>query len=268
MFGKIKKHLSKPKDLAIVNAVLIALMLLTNVVLQAFCRPSEWATVVLIICFSNTILYPLLTKETLVFYMSNFISGISLGIFVYCVIFLGHMNLLWLFAILIFGLGLIAYLPYFFVIQLLYKYLFSYKNKLTKVLFCGGILTCLSAAFCFGEQYKQALSAMDNFTKSNYTSLERSFMTEKILGMYFKYHTQICEYDGWRPPLHEPALVIGQWFNGRRDPLNPGEEYIINLKKRIQLYKKFFPEKKVKLNCSCAAAYSDDYHNDLLFATP
>jgi hypothetical protein len=90
-------------------------------------------------------------------------------------------------------------------------------------------------------------------------------MTEKILGMYFKYHTEICEYDGWRPPLHEPALVLGQWLNGREDPLSNGCQNRFELSKRIQLYKKFFPDKKVKLDCSCAVSYSSLYHSDTLF---
>ena len=251
-----------------VNAALIIVMVLANSLLQAFCRPSEWAAVVLVLCFSNTILYPLLTKETPFLYISDFISGISLGVFVYCVIFLGHMNLFGLFAFLLMGLGLITYFPYFFIIQLLYKYLVSNKNKLTKLVFCAGFFTCLPVALFFSRQYRQASKAMDKFEKSNYTILERSFMTEKILGMHFKYHTRICEYDGWRPPIHEPALIIGQWLNDRCDPLNPGEEYVIDLKKRIRLYRRFFPHKKVKLDCSCASAYAADYHNDPLFATP
>jgi len=81
-------------------------------------------------------------------------------------------------------------------------------------------------------------------------------MTEKILGMHFIYHTRFCEFDGWRPPKHEPILVIGMWLNGREEPLK------VDLKKRIELYKKFFPDNKYKFECSCGYMYSENYHND------
>ena len=84
-------------------------------------------------------------------------------------------------------------------------------------------------------------------------------MTEKIIGMHFIYHTRFCEFDGWRPPIHEPILVIGMWLNNRYDPLN------VDLKTRLDLYRKFFPENKFKFDCSCGIEYSEDYINDNLW---
>lgn len=268
MLRRFRNFISTPKGLSIVNAVLLVLVTLTNLIFQAFCRPTTWATILLVTCFLNVVFYPLISERTKLFYFSNFVNGLSLGVFLYCIIFLEHINLLGLFAILLFGFGLVAFIPYYFVIQLFYKYLFGYRNTLTKVLFCSGILTFLSAALVFNYQYKTALTSIDNLKKSNFTTLDKNFMTEKILGMYFKYHTEICVYDGWRPPLHEPALVIGQWFNGRQDPLSPDGHRKLELKERIALYKKFFPDEKFKLNCSCALEYSSEYHNDELFKTP
>lgn len=96
---------------------------------------------------------------------------------------------------------------------------------------------------------------MEAFEKSNFKTLEKNFMTEKILGMHFIYHTRYCEFDGWRPPKHEPILVIGMWLNNRKDPLS------LNLEKRLELYKKFFPNKTYKFECSCGYQYRADYHN-------
>ena len=84
-------------------------------------------------------------------------------------------------------------------------------------------------------------------------------MTEKILGMHFIYHTRYCEFDGWRPPKHEPILIIGMWLNRRIDPLN------VDLKTRLLLYKKFFPNNKYKFECSCAISHRQDYNNDNLW---
>jgi hypothetical protein len=49
---------------------------------------------------------------------------------------------------------------------------------------------------------------------------------------------------------------MGLWLNKRYDPLK------IDLEKRIELYKKVFPENKIKFDCSCAISYSRTYHND------
>ena len=84
-------------------------------------------------------------------------------------------------------------------------------------------------------------------------------MTERILGIGIIYHTEFCEYDGWRPPKHDPIFNLGHWMNGRHDPFK------LDLKNRVALYRKFFPEKKVKFACSCASEYSDLYHNDQLW---
>jgi hypothetical protein len=267
MFKKLINFLSSPLSLVITNAILIGAAVLTNAYYQAFCRPTLWATIILFICFVNTIFYPLLSRWRNLLYISNFISGISFGIFIYCIIFLEHINILGLFAILI-VVGLTTFIPHFFAIQLFYKLLISSNNKITKVLFSLGVLTFLTTSIFFGIQYRQAIKSIDLFKKSKFTSLDKTFMTEKILGMYFKYHTQICEFDGWRPPLHDPALVIGQWFNGRLDPMSLDNKTRFDLRQRILLYKKFFPDKKVKYECSCAIEYSSAYHKDELFKTP
>jgi hypothetical protein len=265
MIKRIITYMSNPRGLVNVNAILLLAVILGNSLLQAFCIPTFWASLLLVICFLNTIVYPCLNQNSLWYYFSNYISGISLGVFVYCTLFLEHINFYGLFAIFFFGLGLLTYVPLFFIIQLLYKHIIASKKVLTKVLFCLGLLSFLLAAYFFNYQYKQALVSIEKFKQSNFTELDKTFMTEKILGMYFKYHTEICEYDGWRPPLHEPALVIGQLFNGRNDPLSVSSQNRFNLSERKKLYKKFFPDKKVKLNCSCAVNYSGFYHNDSLF---
>jgi hypothetical protein len=118
------------------------------------------------------------------------------------------------------------------------------------------ILLCSCAVIYIGQEYKKAIDSIEKFQASNYETLETNFMTEKILGMHFIYHTRFCEYDGWRPPKHEPVLVIGMWLNNRVDPLD------VNLKTRLELYQQFFPGKKYKFNCSCAIKYNQVYHND------
>lgn len=253
-----------PKGRSLTNATLLCIVIITNISLQVFCRPTLWAGCLLFICFVNASVYPLLTPATKLFNLAAFINGISLGVFIYCIIFLERINLAGLFLILLFGFGLIAYIPHFFVIQFLIKYVFKPITKQSRNLFLAGFLLFIITACGFIVQYKYALESINRFNYSNYTKLEKSWMTEKIFGMYFKYHNELCEYDGWRPPLHEPALVIGQWMYGKEDPLKLGYSGA-NLKRRMIMYKKFFPDETIKYDCSCAMEYSENYHNDPVF---
>lgn len=255
MLWKIKKFFSNEVNLAKFNGILILLALAYNRIIQVFCVPTLWASIVLILCFSNTIIYPFLMKKKQFAFLCAFLNGLSLCIFLYCIIFLDFMNLLALFLSLLF-IGLPVLIPPFFVIQLLIVNLLKQKNQIVRISFLLGIAASLVVAYMFGVQYKQGIEAVEKSKQSGYQSLEKTFMTEKIVGRHFKYHTQVCEYDGWRPPLHEPAMIIGQWLSDKPDPIE------LNFVERIALYKKFFPEKPVKVNCGCAVMHSDEYFKD------
>lgn len=257
MVKKIYRYFSKPTKLASLNGVLIAILLVFNTCFQAFCIPTPWAIIVLAICFINTILYPILdnTKFAL---LSSFINGITLCIFIYCVIFLEQMNLIGLIMIIV-GLGLVTFIPHFFIAQLLWKNLYNPTTKNSRYYFLTAIFLCIGIAVYIGQDYKKAINSFGKFRESNYTLLDKNFMTEKILGMHFIYHTRFCEFDGWRPPKHEPILVIGMWLNNRVDPLN------VDLATRLELYKKFFPGNKYQFDCSCAIEYRLNYHTDKLW---
>lgn len=216
MIKTLFKDFSPPTNLAVLNGVLIALIVLLNINFQAFCIPSTWAIIVLTICFTNTILYPILDK-TKFSPFTSFINGVSLFVFIY-----------------------------------------SAKST-SRYFFITAIFLCIGIIVFIGQEYKKAIHAIEKLKESNYTELEKSFMTEKILGMHFIYHTRYCEFDGWRPPKHEPILIIGMWLNRRIDPLN------VDLKTRLLLYKKFFPNNKYKFECSCAISHRQDYNNDNLW---
>lgn len=197
-------------------------------------------------------------KTNPLLYLMGFFNGLAVCVFLYCIIFLGRINLYGFLLIPFLGFGLITYIPYYFIIQLIVTHLFALKNNSVRFLFLGGITLFIFTTIFFNYKYKEGIKSIESFKKSNFKKLDKTFMTEKLLGMYFKYHTKFCEYDGWRPPLHEPALIIGQWINGDADPLG------VDLKTRIILYKKFFPNKPIKLKCSCAIQYNETYHNDKL----
>jgi hypothetical protein len=241
----------------ILNGVLIAVIIGFNIYFQVFCIPTTWALVILAICFTNTILYPILEKSRFS-PLSSFINGMTVCIFIYCVIFLGGMNLLG-FLLIIIGIGLVILIPHFFIIQLIWKNIFKPTIKTSRYYFLFSIILCIGIIIYIGHDYKRAIISIEKFTETNYQELDKSFMTEKILGMHFIYHTSYCGYDGWRPPKHEPILVIGMWLNNMHDPLK------VDLETRLKLYQKFFPNNKYKFNCSCGIQYRRDYHNDNLW---
>lgn len=251
------KQFYTPTNLSIINGVLIAIIIGFNIYFQAFCIPTPWAIIVLSICFANTIFYPLLEKTKLA-PLTSFINGISFFVFIYCVIFLEEINFFGIVLIII-GIGLAIFIPHFFILQILWKCVFKPKVKETRHYFFAAIILCIGIVIYIGQYYKNAVISIEKFKKSNYTVLDKTFMNEKILGMHFIYHTRFCEYDGWRPPKHEPILVIGMWLNGRYDPLE------MDLKNRLELYKKFFPNNKYKFDCSCGLEYRYDYHSDNLW---
>jgi hypothetical protein len=258
MIKRIYRHFSKPKNLALLNGVLIAILIAFNIYFQAFCIPTTWTIITLVVCFTNTILYPFLDKTKFA-PLTSFINGITLFVFIYCIIFLENMNLLGLIMIIV-GLGLLIFIPHFFIIQMIWKNLIKPSIKTSRYFFLTAIILCIGTIIYIGQDYKKAINSIDKFKSSSYKELDKNFMTEKILGMHFIYHTQYCFYDGWRPPKHEPILVIGMWLNNRIDPLN------MDIETRLELYKKFFPNKKYKFDCSCGIEYRQDYHNDEIWA--
>jgi len=259
---KIYKFFTKPLPLALFNGILIAIITYCNFEYQAFCRPTTWAIVVIAICFTNTILYPLLEK-TKIAPLTSFINGVSLCLFIYCVIFIG---VEWTFMALIFilaGIGLILFIPHFFVVQLIRKNLVKPATKISRYFCLSAIILCLGISIYIGYDYNKALNSMIKFQASDYKELDKNFMTEKILGMHFIYHIRYCPYDGWRPPIHEPILVIGMWLN-RYNPSELEFEYI-DLETRLKLYKEFFPDKQYKFDCGCTYWITDSYRNDKLW---
>ncbi len=68
--------------------------------------------------------------------------------------------------------------------------------------FLLAVFICIITIIITGVEYKKAVQSIEKFKESNYSQFDKSFMTEKILGMHFIYHTRLCVYDGWRPPFH------------------------------------------------------------------
>lgn len=259
MINKLRRVYTNPKMLVSLHFFLLFIAVLGNSFLQVFCIPTIPATIILLICFTSTIIFPIINNHILQGVLS-FINGISLCLFIYCILFLEHMNSVGILVILFFGLGLLTFIPHYFVIQLFWKYIINPTSNISRYLFITGIITSIVFASFIGIEYNRQIKKFEEFEYSNYQLLDDGYLTEKILGMHFIYHTKFCEFDGWRPPKHDPFLVIGMWLNGNIDPLKN-----MKLEDRINLYRKFYPNNPIKFDCSCAWTYSDSYHGDPLW---
>lgn len=193
-FRKLRAYFTRPVHLAVLNGVLIAILLLLNCYFQAFCIPTTWAAIVLAVCFASTVAYPLLAQTRLA-PLTALISGITVCVLLYCIIFLEQMNLIGPLLIPA-GLGLAVFIPHFLLLQLLWRNVIKPRTTGSTVPFMVALLLCAGAVAYVGHAYRNGLQAMERFKASGYQELDRTFMTEKMLGMHLIYHTRFCEYDG------------------------------------------------------------------------
>ncbi len=247
------------RRLATYNSIALLLCVAANTYWQVFCRPTGWALTVLIACFATAAWSPLLLRRNRLVPYVLAVNGLAVVVFAYCAAFLNWLVLPALLLILLFGLGLLVFVPYYFIVQLCLSGLVHPPTATGRWCFAGGLGLGLAIFGLSAGLYGRALDDIAAFERSGYTELKQTFMTEKILGMGILYHVQFCEFDGWRPPLHEPLLNMGYWLHGSEDPLK------VSLERRRTLYQEFFPGQPIKLACSCAIEESERYHTDGFF---
>ncbi|MBK9074729.1 MAG: hypothetical protein IPL77_07040 [Flavobacteriales bacterium] len=265
------------------NALLCVGAVMANAHHQVFCRPVLWATVVLVIAFAPLITYNLIRDrlgrfKSVVF----FLFGIAACICLYCIVFLSYLSLFGLLSLVFIPFELLrnghfgspmalplAGLPLFFSIQLLGIVFGRRAAGSDRTYFGMGAGLCVVFAllmtFWFNLHYATIRAA---YSTGDTSAIPQNYMTERMLGMHFKYHLSFCPYDGWRPPLHDPSIVVAIWLTApfRADmdyrghtPWGYQHHSVIG---RIEAYKAVFPDRPVRMECSCAKGYSKFYFND------
>ena len=173
----------------------------------------------------------------------------------------------------------------FLLAQIIFHLVTSIERRKWRKFFASGVGLCLASALFmavwFNTNYAAVQAAIDDPAR-NASLVKPSYMTERMLGMHFKYHMSLCVFDGWRPPLHDPLLVVATWLNFSfmqnasaetfRKTIFRGTRWgpfvftgPWQLHNRILAYKLVFPGRPVKEDCSCAEDHSDKYMNDPLF---
>ena len=259
LFSTLKKNHSKSNIQAGLHALLILLLVLGNHFQQIFCVPTVWSSFILWpVALRFTFLAYSPTSKTLQAFLS-FLDGIALFVCLYCILFMEWASLFALALIPVFGIGILIAVPQYFGFLLLRNQWKQPGVTANRMAFFFSFALCLLTSVLVGWQFQIEGQRIHIALQEN-TPLERkSILTEKILGMHFIYHTQIDYYDGWRPPIHDPLVVIGYNLNQRKDLLK------LELKERIALYRKVFPSRPIKMKCSCARAYRSNYFEDPLW---
>lgn len=252
MLKKLYHYFSRPKQLSILNTLLICAMIAGNTWFQVFCVPVNWAIVLLALCSINLLVFALSIKKPELVPLVSFTEGLTFCILAYCIIFLGSEAFLAL-GLVLFGIGILGIAPYFLAAQVCYRNLVKPASERSRVYFLSAVCCCLCLAVYAGILYKKAIYLIHESEQEGFQALPRTYMTERIVGMHFIYHTEVCLYDGRRPPRHDPFMVTGMWLNHGYDPLH------VDLPHRVALYEKFFPYNSYRYDCRCAIKEQPDF---------
>ncbi len=232
---------------------------------QAFCIPVWWAATLCTCFIISLVLYPFVSKR-LKPLLALFI-GTGVPICLYCILFLSNplgyflIVLFYLLSIFFFGFGLPVLFP-FYLLWHIYKYAKLSEHR-EKICFTAGaalpVLCFAIYLFPFKKNFDIITDAYATDSSRAYflSHIPVNYFSERVLGTGFKYHTRLCYDDGWRPPLHDPfyntALLL---FSDTYYPLH-------SLNDRISCYRQLFPNKPVKVKCSCSKAYITRGHDYL-----
>lgn len=247
--------------LVMVNVLLCGAAVLANHFFQVFCRPVVWAWIALIMCMVPVIFFPLIKEHVKRFRLPLFfLFGIAACICVYCILFLGRMNLFIPLAVIFNPLAILGFLPIFLLAQIIYharRTAGSFRPFVSGILLCIGF--AIGMAIWFNRSFNMVQTALHDSSKAS--QVPANYMTELMLGMHIKYHISFCALDGGRPPLHDPSIVVAAWLNIPFLPDPHREKYRGDLAcpsplfyggDRIAVYKRVFPNKALWQPCRCA----------------
>jgi uncharacterized membrane protein (UPF0136 family) len=245
---------------------------------QLFCIPVPWAATVIILFCVSFLALPFIRQQTKFLNLVATVCGIGFFIAVYILLFAREEYLIFvainipIILILHFILRfvkrkfqtnvfdalyfypIIILTPFILVFQL-WVLLKSLKTKTQKRFFVATPVLTLIVCLMLTFQIKNIINRISIATdkekelKEIVASPINYFLTELILGAHWKYHTELCLYDGWRPPFHDPVLVVANKV------LFPFSHFYqgTDLPNANRLYKVIYPNKPTIFDCKCAS---------------
>lgn len=267
---RIQRFFNSPR-LTKWNLALCAGAICANLYHQAFCRPVLWATILLVIAFAPVILYPRFRDRMQRWRVPvHFLFGIAACVCLYCILFLGRMTLFIPLLIFIRPLAIFGLLPIFLLVQIIY-YARTASGSFKP--FISGVFLCIAFAVGMAAWFHRSFDRVNDalYDPGKASLVPHNYMTELMLGMHVKYHISYCAYDGWRPPLHDPSIVVAAWLNvpfhassyfsrSHNDAVCPAPIFFGG--DRMAVYASVFPNRSLWQSCSCAIEGAGSYFQD------
>jgi hypothetical protein len=260
-----------------VNLSVFVICYLYNSERQLFCNPVPWATILVLLFIVSFLTYPFIKRNKTITSLMAFLSGLGVFMSIYLVLFARWEYLIFL----AFNIPVILILHFlikflkrkldsnvfnafyfypaiiltpFFLLYQLWMVFKTLANPQKRIFFIAPALT-LTIMVILSLRISHLVNEIKAYNETNNTELLRltenpidNYLTELILGAHWKYHTQLCLYDGWRPPYHDPVLVSANKI------LNPFSNFDqgTTLPRANELYKETFPDKETSFDCRCA----------------
>ena len=237
------------------NIVLAALAYVANEYwIQGFCQPVEWAAWALALSTGAFLLWPWGRQVRGLNYLLALLMGVHLAVCIYCVLFsVGDLVMaLFLFFLV---LPLLLWVPVVFGVQAVGRMVRSHSRGLQTV-FLIGACALLPVQWWAEQQYRAIEAAVATLPPSQrHTAaalarvVPRTYMAERLAGALFKYHNYAeMQFDGWRPPLHDPLVNVSLWLHGAHggNPLVVGA-----IDEQAAFYHQLFPALPIKADCTC-----------------
>lgn len=250
-----------------------------NIRRQLFCIPVPWTLAILVLFCICFLVFPFINKKFKLFSFISAFAGLGFFIALYILLFGRQEYAMFAVANLIVALiiwpiifllnksfknkvsnalwfyGSFTLAPYFLILQLIFMYK-SLLTKFQKIIFISSSIVIMSIGLLLAFQMKRIFEKINVAadTEIELHSLIKNpvnnYLTELILGAHWKYHTELSCYDGWRPPFHEPVLVISNKV------LFPFKHFAKDTKlyfyENLNLYKKIYPNNPTEFSCRCA----------------
>lgn len=243
-------------NIALVGAAYIA----NQYWVQGFCQPVEWAAWVLAVSTSAFLAWPWLgTAPHWLRMLAWFLQGLFLTVCLYCALFIALDPSLYLWSAFFCWMGypLLLWMPVFFIWQLKRR-MPEIPISQARAIFLLGALSLSPFYFIVQVQLFQLERALAGahigqitYVEDLARALPRSYATERVLGLAWRYHTSPeFIFDGWRPPLHDPMInmaLLGpaNWFWTK--PFPP-----MTIREEAEVYRLVFPDQPTKAGCVCA----------------
>lgn len=266
----------------IFNSCILFTCLILNIKKQLFCIPVVWTSSILFLSSLSFLLLPYIDQKTRGFSLITFFAGMGFFINLYIIVFGGWVYFVFLIAnLMVFVFPLLrgirkrgankvflfypAFIltPYFFLFQLI-AFVGFLNSKLHKIIFLSSSVILFIISIYFSSRMMEIFNRTNSKINmiSEMKEIQKNpidnYLLELLLGAHWKYHTELdVMYDGWRPPFHDPFIVICKRIYFNKTRFGAGNRiYYFDYSRPDSLrteraYKIIYPRNNTEFTCRC-----------------